>query len=69
MRLQITIDIKGEAFDSGGIAEVHRVIQTAYIKVSHSIIRKSGELYAYEDIDEGLMETNGNTCGRVTLTK
>lgn len=68
MQIKIWIECDNSAFDDDPIPEVKRILQTIPGKIREQLGRQECKCTTLESSDV-LLDINGNTVGRVCLTK
>jgi len=72
MKLQITINIEGDAFARDPWLELHKAFLNVEKKAGEVLVLRREEGSEVElicEVDSPVLDTNGNTVGRVTLTR
>jgi len=69
MKLTIEIGMDNTAFQDDPTLELSRIMDTVAGKVSRQLQREDGCICVALEIDDKLLDTNGNTVGFVRLDK
>jgi len=68
MKIEITIDTDNAAFEDDP-GELRRILDTVTAKVTSQLAREPGCVCDAPEIDDKLLDINGNTVGRVRVTE
>lgn len=69
MKLTIELEMDNAAFDENPTLELSRIMETVAGKVSRQLQREDGCICVALEIDDKLLDANGNTVGFVRLEK
>lgn len=69
MKLTIELEMDNAAFDENPTLELSRIMETVAVKVSRQLQREDGCICVALEIDDKLLDANGNTVGFVRLEK
>lgn len=68
MKLKVTIDMDNDAFVEDPMGELERILWTVRNKVERQLCRAEDCLCDAPEIDDKLLDINGNTIGKVVLS-
>lgn len=69
MKVTIELSLDNAAFDEDPTLELSRIMETVTGKVARQLQREDGCLCIAAEIDDKLLDINGNTVGFVKLEK
>jgi len=69
MKVTIELSMDNAAFEENPTLELSRIMETVTGKVARQLQREDGCLCIADEIDDKLMDINGNTVGFVKLEK
>jgi hypothetical protein len=69
MRVQIEIDTSNDAFEEDPYGEFVRIMDTVSAKVHRILARAPGCICTAPEVDDKIMDLNGNTVGSITITE